>query len=960
MKSFFTGKKLLPLLTLLLLIGTVVSTGVTRARYMETIPVGSFDLYVKSKRKQVFAVLNTDNSLDFHQDKEENIPAVNDTYNNKTVSAVYRDIETTAYTGHMDDRHPAVAAGSFPDWHSSAETITSVNFYASVSPISTSGWFAGFLNCTVFDGLELLDTSRAGTMASMFCDCQKLTDADLAKLTINTASATSLWNMFRGCTSLKNSGGNSFRFTNTASAASPLLTELRGMFRGCTALEKLDLRDLYISADQVNFAHMFMDCNSVTEINFPDRPIFSFLIDQNCVDDGTRDMFRGCLMLKTVDISFIRCQSVDPTNMFYNCRELETIFAHMGFACSEASLQGIGMFNNCSKLVGGNGTTLAYISSALPPADPLNGIFDSADHYKFAWIDGHNGLPGYLTAKDQDDMDPAAVKVSVAGDAGFLWNEGDFTLQGQRTFFATPDSIVNNVIRLTPTAEKMPSNVTVNIDGVVRNASDGVIYDSSAATLTIPSRLIGMASIITVDKYGQNVFAVYSQRDNSLRFYNRSSSMEFERDSYSTVYKDIGGGYALYKAENSSSYISDAPWEKHKNNITSITVEDEGIAPSSMAGWFTGFRAVTSVDLSKLDTRNVSSFERCFEGCSSLTVLDLSGWHTSGASSFRGMFRWCTSLTSLNISSFSLERANDLGMMFDDCTNLSSMTTGSGFSLNRDIPHIDLEAMFYNCRQMTDLSFVQSWDVASVQNMKSLFSGCSGITFLDLSGWHTPNVTSMWAMFKNCTKLAGIEFGQVWTLQNVNNASEMFYHCEYLTSLDLSRFDNTSNLETAEDVFVGTYRLAQITSRFTKIMFDFVKREGPDPAYIDGADGKWYDAATGIGYLPSELPPSNNIITYVAVKPELADTAALPAPASPCSCGEKCTESFTNSDCTVCTADPALCCGADAQLPAGDDDADSPLPVEDPAETEIPEDVILPGPEYEPEAAAGGEAPAAE
>ena len=42
----------------------------------------------------------------------------------------------------------------------------------------------------------------------------------------------------------------------------------------------------------------------------------------------------------------------------------------------------------------------------------------------------------------------------------------------------------------------------------------------------------------------------------------------------------------------------------------------------------------------------------------------------------------------------------------------------------------------------------------------------------------------------------------------------------------------------------------------------------PDPQYITGADGKWYDT-DGNGYAPADIP-SNKAMTYTAVDPKTA------------------------------------------------------------------------------------------
>lgn len=69
-----------------------------------------------------------------------------------------------------------------------------------------------------------------------------------------------------------------------------------------------------------------------------------------------------------------------------------------------------------------------------------------------------------------------------------------------------------------------------------------------------------------------------------------------------------------------------------------------------------------------------------------------------------------------------------------------------------------------------------------------MFSDCSGLTSLDLSGWDTSNVTDMSRMFDGCNSLKSLDLSNFDT-SKVINMSSMFKSCTRLTSLDLSKWD---------------------------------------------------------------------------------------------------------------------------------------------------------------------------
>ncbi len=316
-------------------------------------------------------------------------PEVDAEYDGKTVIAVYEDIDTTKYTGTIGNSATPKDSGTFPGWHIYAENIASVSFHANVKPISTSGWFAGFINCTSFEGLEYLDTRLVTSMDSMFYNCKGLNDSDIAELTIDTAGATTVRNMFRACSGLNTPVLN---FKNSAVENDPTetvrLTDLRSMFRACnlpqgvSGLTKLDLSKLYIASDNVNMAYMFYSSEILTEVIFPDREVLSFDTPGTTKTNyGTARMFSGCSKLTQVDISFIKCKTPVIQEMFANCLKLEKIYVDPAFGYD--GKEPVNVFATCEELEGGNGTKWS----------------DEAVNQTYARIDGKDGLSGYFTEK---------------------------------------------------------------------------------------------------------------------------------------------------------------------------------------------------------------------------------------------------------------------------------------------------------------------------------------------------------------------------------------------------------------------------------------------------------------------------------------------------------------------------------------------------------------------------------
>ena len=109
------------------------------------------------------------------------------------------------------------------------------------------------------------------------------------------------------------------------------------------------------------------------------------------------------------------------------------------------------------------------------------------------------------------------------------------------------------------------------------------------------------------------------------------------------------------------------------------------------------------------------------------------------------------------------------------------------------------------CRSIEGLSFV---DTSAVTSMDYMFSGCSSLVSLDLSGFDTSSVTSMAGMFSECSSLESVDLSSFDT-SNVTDMQSMFSSCSSLTVLDLSGFD-TSRVADMGTMFFGCDSLAAL------------------------------------------------------------------------------------------------------------------------------------------------------
>ena len=224
----------------------------------------------------------------------------------------------------------------------------------------------------------------------------------------------------------------------------------------------------------------------------------------------------------------------------------------------------------------------------------------------------------------------------------------------------------------------------------------------------------------------------------------------------------------------------------------------------ALRGAFAGSK-LESVDLSGLDTSNVTNMGNMFYSCGKLVKLDLSNLDTSKVISMGSMFSYCSSLKELDVSSFNTSRVTSMYRMFADSSVLQK--------LKLDVSKFDtskvrnMEYMFYECRGLKELD-VSKFDTSNVTNMEYMFKNCRGLKELDVSDFSTSNVTSMNKMFQDCRELTKLDVSKFDT-SKVTSMSMMFWNCSKLQELDVSNF-NTSKVRDMRGMFCDCSGLTKL------------------------------------------------------------------------------------------------------------------------------------------------------
>ena len=139
------------------------------------------------------------------------------------------------------------------------------------------------------------------------------------------------------------------------------------------------------------------------------------------------------------------------------------------------------------------------------------------------------------------------------------------------------------------------------------------------------------------------------------------------------------------------------------------------------------------------------------------------------------MFRNCSTLTTLDVSKFDTQNVTNMESMFSSCSALTTLDLSSFYTKNVT----DMSYMFYYCPALTTLD-LSSFNTQNVWNMSEMFWGCSTLTTLDLSNFNTQNVWNMSEMFSYCHALTTIYASDKFVTTACWSGDNMFVGCIHL------------------------------------------------------------------------------------------------------------------------------------------------------------------------------------
>ena len=475
---------------------------------------------------------------------------------------------------------------------------------------------------------------------------------------------------------------------------------------------------------------MFAYCN-VTALSLP--------FDTRNVTDMCL-MFFNCTQLEVLDLSTFDTSKVeDMSSMFLECGALKTIYVGEGWDASNVSESSV-MFEGCSSIVGGAGTTYNW----------------QGTDKSFAHVDGGGANPGYLTLNDQYAVYDSfwgtltfycGVEVHhgtkyylnrIGGREGW-YNDGKYKNVSSVVFDpsfadARPTDVrhwfqeMDRLEEIGGIWENLNISEVTNLSFMFYKCSslknvDLSYFDTKNVT-DMSYMFYGCSSLTTIyvgegwhtDKvtFGDNMFTgcaslVGGRGTTCDAGHVDKSYAKPDGGPSAPGYLTWGGPYAVY-ANNVMTFYCDTERSRRTsetyelymsyiyprwyndwfvsgtfNEVKSVVFDPSFAAarPTSTSNWFFRMTSLTSIQgIEYLNTSEVDDMFGMFGQCEQLKTLDLSGFNTSKLSTIQEMFKGCSELQVLNLSSFDTHHVKSMSSAFESCSKLHLIYVGDGWNMD--------------------------------------------------------------------------------------------------------------------------------------------------------------------------------------------------------------------------------------------------------------------------------------
>ena len=818
---------------------------VLNARYVDT----------NDESKVSFAVLTTDDALNFYRRDSREIPSAGTTYDGCTVKKTFRDV------GQSISKTPATCLHFSDEEKRSVRTIEYKDVFR---PKYLTSYFKGFTGLVSAD-LSNIDTSALVSTEQLFFNCPKLETvtglsdwnvrniesmkdmfraddslSDIGELSRWEFNGCKLDGMFYGCKNLPTVG-------NVAGWNMRNVSSIRELFAGCETLESIDSLAGWSTSNITDMFGAFKACYKLTTIDGLNGWDTSSVTDMG-------DMFYNCKSLEDISgasswntksvTSLYRVFGATPVNCDvdlsgWDVSNVTSFVDAFSFLYSSADIP-----QNYEKSLNLSGWDFSSINKATSHWYEIFGTIDSwvnidCSNWKFASYDDvktfSKNIPSCKNHLDMSNWDVSGLTdandlfgISVQYACRSLdlsgWDTSNMT--SMANMFANCKCLES----ITGLAAFDVSNVrdmscmfkdTVNFD--ISESFEGWDVSNVTNTKQMFSGCASLSSLTGLDSWNTTAF-----KDLSSMFYGCHSLSSLNELSHWNVSNVETISYTFIGCNGLTS-VDLSGW----NTASAITIEyvlsGNALVTVDLSNWSVRdgvevddygnvqrgkiYRLVegTSLDIFRLANGHFAlDDEYNIDIVPNVRVVDLSGCIGVDLLNLPGYLDGCTAIEELCVSDWNAARATNTNVVTNILKKVPNLKKAdfSGWNMG-GVASFSRAFMNNAATQLEELD-LSDWNTEKCTTMANMFQGCKTIRTINLSGWNTASVTTLSSMFYLCDSLEEVIGLKDWTTASVTNMQSAFAGCKSLSNVEGIQKWNTSRVTNMQSMFEGCESISSL------------------------------------------------------------------------------------------------------------------------------------------------------
>ena len=466
-----------------------------------------------------------------------------------------------------------------------------------LQPKLTTG-FGMFANCIGITDLksDLWDLSEMKNINYMFSGCSNMEHIDTSNW--NLSKVTQAMHTFSNCSSLQSIDVKNWDLSNANNIA--------GIFSNCSSLKSIDLSNWKVN--NPNFAHMFDNCSLLEQV---------FLNNDNFLNViSIADMFRNCVLLKSIDLSSFR-NIKDLRNTFENCTSLKHLNIS-NFNTSECCCFSR-MFKNCSSLTELDLSHLTNDNSIIGNHDEMFSgctLLEKLDISNFNVTNTNVNINTMFLGCD------SLTKI------GFMFTDN------QKIQLPTTVTEIFNINYDCSTT--MPLNKNVHIKKITGGIIKNMLQSSHTSA--------GGGFIVSF----------------RCSFGDMENLEEFDAILIGDSFNSLGGMF-------------DGDTKLKKVNISKLNVQNI----NNVMLTFGSCTSLNEIDISMLNMDKVTIMDGLFANCINLKNINMGSLNLNKVKTLISTFGNCSSLTRLDLSKCTFDVLENISETFLDCSSLEFLNITS-------------------------------------------------------------------------------------------------------------------------------------------------------------------------------------------------------------------------------------------------------------------------------------------